>query len=101
MAPPGEIYNVGGGEAASVWDILHRLEALAGRPARICRAAARPGDQRRTLADTTKLTSQFGWRPRITLDEGLDHQWHWEAQEMAAESRGIASAIRGEPAAVC
>jgi nucleoside-diphosphate-sugar epimerase len=43
-APPGEVYNVGGGEPASVWDILRHLEALAGRPARVRQEAARPGD---------------------------------------------------------
>src|SRR5206468_2447920 len=61
-APPGEVYNVGGGEAASVWDILRRLERLAGRPARVRREPARAGDQRRTLADTAKLTAAVGWR---------------------------------------
>ncbi|HEY1379581.1 MAG TPA: NAD-dependent epimerase/dehydratase family protein [Gemmataceae bacterium] len=83
-APPGEVYNVGGGEAASVWDILRRLESLAGRPARVRREPARPGDQRHTLADTSKLTSHLGWRPRIGLDSGLARQWEWQAQELAA-----------------
>ena len=44
QAPPGEVYNVGGGEAASVWDILHRLEALAGRAANVRQEPARPGE---------------------------------------------------------
>jgi nucleoside-diphosphate-sugar epimerase len=82
-ATPGEIFNVGGGEAASVWDILRRLEALAGRPARVRQAAGRPGDQRRTLADTSKLSSHLGWKPRTTLTEGLARQWEWQAKEMA------------------
>src|SRR5262249_10978301 len=30
-APVGETYNVGGGESASVWDVLAHLEKLAGR----------------------------------------------------------------------
>src|SRR5262249_17216883 len=41
-APVGETYNVGGGESASVWDILAELEKLAGRHALGPRAPAPP-----------------------------------------------------------
>jgi nucleoside-diphosphate-sugar epimerase len=80
-AKPGEIYNVGGGETASVWDILRQLEALAGRPARVQQAPPRPGDQRYTMADTTKLRSHFGWEPQVPLAEGLARQWQWQQTE--------------------
>jgi nucleoside-diphosphate-sugar epimerase len=82
-ARPGEVYNVGGGEAASVWDILHKLEALAGYPAKVRREPARPGDQQHTFADTTRLRSHTGWEPRVGLDEGLACQWEWQKQEAA------------------
>ena len=77
-APVGEIYNVGGGEEATVWAILERLERLAGRPPRIRREPARTGDQRHTSADTRKLRSHLGWQPRTSLDEGLARQWEWQ-----------------------
>jgi nucleoside-diphosphate-sugar epimerase len=98
-APAGEVFNVGGGEAASVWDVLKRLEALAGRPAQVRQAPARPGDQRQTLADTTKLTTRLGWRPRTSLDEGLARQWAWQAGELAAAAKKPATPA-GEPALV-
>jgi nucleoside-diphosphate-sugar epimerase len=82
-APPGEVYNVGGGEAASVWDILDRVARLAGKPFRVRREPPRPGDQRYTLADTTKLRCHLGWEPRIALDEGLRRQWEWQRGEPA------------------
>jgi nucleoside-diphosphate-sugar epimerase len=75
---PGEIYNVGGGEAASVWDILRQLEALSGRTLRIRRETARPGDQRYTFADTTRLRNHLGWEPRVSLEEGLARQIKWQ-----------------------
>ncbi len=81
-ARPGEIYNVGGGETASVWDILRQLETLAGRPARLQQAPPRPGDQRYTMADTTKLRSHFGWEPQVSLAEGLARQWEWQQAVM-------------------
>src|SRR5262249_37628129 len=78
QAVPGETYNVGGGETASVWDILRKLEILTGKRARVVQAPPRPGDQRSTCADTTKLTRHLGWRPRIGLDEGLAMQIAWQ-----------------------
>jgi nucleoside-diphosphate-sugar epimerase len=79
-ATPGETYNVGGGEAASVWDVLHKLEAITGRSAGVHRQPPRPGDQRYTLADTGKLTRHLGWRPRTGLDEGLASQADWQGR---------------------
>jgi nucleoside-diphosphate-sugar epimerase len=80
-AHPGELYNVGGGEAATVWDILRLLERLAGRRARVKQEPARAGDQRYTFADTTKIRSHLGWSPGTTLEEGLARQWEWQKQE--------------------
>jgi nucleoside-diphosphate-sugar epimerase len=77
-APIGETYNLGGGESASVWDILHKLEALAGKKAHVNQEAPRPGDQRQTFADTTKLRRHFGWQAKVGLEEGLRRQWDWQ-----------------------
>jgi nucleoside-diphosphate-sugar epimerase len=100
-AAPGEIYNIGGGEAANVWDILHRLEAISGRSARIQRAPARPGDQRQTLADTTKLTADLGWQAETTLAEGLLRQWTWQEEDLSAATGRISTGTPAEPALAC
>jgi nucleoside-diphosphate-sugar epimerase len=78
--PVGEIYNLGGGETASVWDILGKLEAILGRRAVVRREPARPGDQRSTVADTSKLLRHLGWQAKTTLDEGLARQVAWQRQ---------------------
>jgi nucleoside-diphosphate-sugar epimerase len=85
-APVHEIYNVGGGETASVWDILRRMEKEIGCAARVERQPARPGDQRYTLADTTRIQRHLGWQPRVGLDEGLARQvvWQRDTQPLAA-----------------
>lgn len=89
--PPGEVYNVGGGEAASVWDILGKLEAISGRRFSVRHEPARPGDQRFTSADTRKLLHHFGWSPRTSLDDGLARQWAWQ-QSAGANISSTASA---------
>jgi nucleoside-diphosphate-sugar epimerase len=76
--PPGETYNIGGGELASVWDVLQKLEILLDRQAVVKREPARAGDQRYTLADTAKLNRHTGWRPTTSLDEGLVRQVDWQ-----------------------
>jgi nucleoside-diphosphate-sugar epimerase len=85
-ALPGEIYNIGGGEAATVWDILRKLEKIIGRPADVRREPARAGDQRYTTADTSKLTRHLGWQPKVGLDEGLARQVEWQRQARTAAS---------------
>ena len=86
-ALPMEIFNVGGGEVATVWEILHKLEALLGRKAIVQREPTRPGDQRSTSADTGKLYRHLGWRPQITLEEGLARQVAWQ------QAQGTVSAV--------
>jgi len=78
QAPVGETYNLGGGETASVWDILRKLEAITGKSAKTVQQPARMGDQRVTQADTGKLFRHLGWRPTTPLDEGLRRQAEWQ-----------------------
>jgi nucleoside-diphosphate-sugar epimerase len=82
-AMPGEVFNVGGGEAVNMLDVLAKLEALAGRRFLLRREPARPGDQRHTFADTGKLRRHLGWEARTSLDEGLRQQWQWHQAELA------------------
>jgi nucleoside-diphosphate-sugar epimerase len=77
-APVGETFNIGGGESASVLDIIGRLEAIIGVKARRTFEPARSGDQRVTGADTRRLQRVTGWKPQVTLDEGLAQQVAWQ-----------------------
>jgi nucleoside-diphosphate-sugar epimerase len=77
-APVGETYNLGGGETASVWDILKKLESIMGKTAKVIQQPARTGDQRYTQADTGKLRRHVGWTPSTPLDEGLRRQVEWQ-----------------------
>jgi nucleoside-diphosphate-sugar epimerase len=78
QAMPGETYNVGGGEAVALCDVIRKLEGLTGRRADIRREPPRSGDQRTTFADTTKLTRHLGWTPTVGLDDGLARQVEWQ-----------------------
>jgi nucleoside-diphosphate-sugar epimerase len=77
-AMSGETYNVGGGEAVALADVIRKLEGLTGRRAEIIRQPPRSGDQRSTFADTTKVTRHLGWTPKVGLDDGLARQVEWQ-----------------------
>lgn len=83
----GEIYNVGGGTEAELIDVIHLLEHLTGRQAELEYLPARPGDQKRTFADTRKIRTELGWQPKVSLQEGLSRQVEW------TRSQGIADPV--------
>ena len=80
----GELYNIGGGEVASMTDAIALSEQLAGRELHVERHGAAAGDVRRTRADVRKAEEQLGWRPTTPLADGLRAQWEWVAARVAA-----------------
>jgi nucleoside-diphosphate-sugar epimerase len=81
---PGEIYNVGGGEEATMADAIALAESIAGRTLALERHGAAAGDVRRTRADVGKAARELGWAPATPLVEGLRAQWAWVAARVAA-----------------
>ena len=77
-------YNVGGGEEATMRETIAILESVAGRTLEIEHDQQVPGDQRRSMADTTLIRSELGWAPTTTLREGLAAHWEWAAARVAA-----------------
>src|SRR3954454_11037160 len=77
-------YNVGGALEASMRDAIALLERLAGRSLELLVEPEVPGDQRRTMADTTRIRSDLGWEPHVGLEEGLSAQWEWASARVGA-----------------
>ena len=71
----GEIYNVGGGEEASMADAIALAERIAGRELRLERHGPAAGDVRRTRADVSKAAAELDWRPTTMLADGVRAQW--------------------------
>jgi UDP-glucuronate 4-epimerase len=83
FAPAGALFNVGGGEEATVNRALALLEGIAGLRLDVVRGPGVPGDQRRTKADTTRIREALGWTPQVPLDQGLAAQWEWALGRLA------------------
>ncbi len=80
----GELYNVGGGEEASLSEAIAVAERIAGRTLQAKHLPAAAGDVRRTRADVSKAGNYLGWRPSTPLEGGLEAQWEWAAARVAA-----------------
>lgn len=75
VADPGEaIFNVGGGSKVTVRGVLATLAEIMGRRIDIRELPAQPGDVRETGADLRRAAAILGWRPAVSLDEGLRAQ---------------------------
>ena len=64
----GERFNVG---SEHTYSVNRLVELLGGPEAEIVHIPKRPGEPDCTWADTRKITSVLGWRPRVTLEEGV------------------------------
>ena len=74
----GEIYNIGGGNEKSNIEIVRFILKELNRPESLMNYVQdRPGHDRRYAVDHTKITSELGWRPAYTFEEGLRETIQW------------------------
>jgi UDP-glucose 4-epimerase len=78
-------YNIGTGHACAVNDLYALLARAAGveRPAR--HGPAQPGEQRVSCLDISRAEDLLGWRPGVTLEDGLSRTVAWFAARRSAE----------------
>jgi UDP-glucuronate 4-epimerase len=74
LGAPSPVYNVGGGTPASVNEAVELLRDLTGKPGKVIYEGTARGDVHRTWADTSRLREEVGWRPRVSLADGLAAQ---------------------------
>ncbi|HST65455.1 MAG TPA: NAD-dependent epimerase/dehydratase family protein [Mycobacteriales bacterium] len=82
---PDPVLNIGGGEQASLLDVIRRLGQLTGAPVPVERHGVQIGDVRRTSGDTTKARDCLGWEPAVALRDGLRTELEWVQKRREAE----------------
>ncbi len=81
----GRSYNIGGENEARNIDLVRKICALLDekRPKptpygdQIAFVTDRPGHDARYAIDPTRIATELGWRPSVTLDQGLERTVQW------------------------
>src|SRR4051812_35333557 len=77
-------FNVGTGVGTSVVDLAKSLLEAAGTTVPIQFAPRRPGEAQESFLDVSKAERLLGWKPKVTLHEGLQNSYRWAAERDAA-----------------
>jgi UDP-glucose 4-epimerase len=75
--PPGQVLNIGTGVQTSTEDLVAAAERATGRPVATA-PGAHPGrswDTADWVCDPRAAADLLGWRPTVTLEEGLARTW--------------------------
>jgi len=87
----GEVFNIGFGSRTSISELAEKLIVLMGRSGTV-----RPmyieeskGDFPDTQADNRKAKKLLGWKPKVSLDEGLKDyvEWYIASKEVAERAK--------------
>jgi nucleoside-diphosphate-sugar epimerase len=74
---PARAYNIGGGSRVTLNEVLVLIEQVVGRPLVIQRGPAQKGDMRDTYADTSLARADLGFKPSVSLADGLAAEYQW------------------------
>lgn len=78
------IYNIGSSRPVPLMDMIATLETIIGKRAMIERMPIQPGEMTVTYADISAMERDFGYQPRMPLEEGLRRfvEWYRRYQQM-------------------
>lgn len=65
------LYNLGGSRSEEILDVIALFEKALGRKAVIELKPGEPGDMPETAADIDATTRDFGWTPKVTVQQGI------------------------------
>lgn len=74
----GEIYNIGGNNEKANIEIVKFIIRTLGKSENLIKYVKdRPGHDRRYAIDNTKITTQLGWQPAYTFEQGMKETIQW------------------------
>ena len=74
---PYRVFNIGRGSPVDLMDFIATLERKIGRKANMQMVGMQPGDVEGTWCDVSALDRAVGYRPSVSLDEGLEQTVAW------------------------
>lgn len=79
-------FNIGTGLGTSVVDLTRMLQKAAGSDAEIEFAPKRAGEQQESFLNVDKAGKILGWKPEVSLPQGLANTFEWASSASAARS---------------
>ena len=74
----GEVYNIGGNNEKANIEIVKLIINVLGKSESLIKYVKdRPGHDRRYAIDNTKITSELGWEPAYTFEQGMKETIQW------------------------
>lgn len=74
----GEIYNIGGNNEKANIEIVKLIISTLSKSGNLIKYVKdRPGHDRRYAIDNTKITTQLGWKPAYTFEQGMKETIQW------------------------
>ena len=77
----GEAFNLGSGEQVQILDLVNRIIRLGGKEKqllpRILGEGKLPGEIEKQYISSEKIFARIGWRPQVSLEEGLRRTMEW------------------------
>ncbi len=75
---PGEVYNIGGNNERANIEIVRLILKTLGKTEDLIRHVEdRLGHDRRYAIDNTKITTELGWEPAYTFEQGIKETIEW------------------------
>lgn len=80
-------FNIGTGKGTPVLEIARLLQDAAHSDVPVELAPRRPGEQQESFVDVAKAREMLGWKPEVSLADGLAHTYSWFAGRFAGASK--------------
>jgi len=74
---PYRVYNIGNNAPVKLMDFIEALEKKIGKKAKKNMLPIQPGDVPSTYADVTDLIEDLGYKPKTSIQEGIDQFVDW------------------------
>ena len=74
---PWRVYNIGNNSPVDLMDYIQAIEKALGMEAEKELLPLQPGDVPDTYADVTDLVEEFGYKPSMTIEEGIGNFVNW------------------------
>lgn len=76
-APPGSVFNLGGGNTVSVNSLIALIEEITNKKINVIKSSSVAGDVKETWADTSSARKVLGWSAVTSLREGIKREYDW------------------------